>query len=118
MSARVNPAPNAPICRNPRRVMPSQNFCLAPQSVSIALPPLVGQNWREIRREQYAILAFPQEQRKFLFFRGLCRSDLIQIYTKILTAAAGLRRGLKTCNQWQTPKTWNGSRLSLFLAQT
>ncbi len=40
ISARVSPAPNAPICKKLRRVSPSQNFCLAPKSVNIAFPPL------------------------------------------------------------------------------
>src|SRR5262245_39698227 len=40
MSARVSPAPNAPICKKPRRMMPSQNFCFVPQSVSMEYPPL------------------------------------------------------------------------------
>src|SRR5690242_11792288 len=42
MSASVRPAPNAPILRKLRRLRPSQNRCLAPQSVNIGKPPCVG----------------------------------------------------------------------------
>src|SRR5262245_23156768 len=38
MSASVSPAPKAPIFRKPRRLMPSQNFCFAPQIVNIVSP--------------------------------------------------------------------------------
>src|SRR6516165_5240961 len=39
MSARVSPAPNAPICKKFRRVSPSQNRCRAPMSVNMRFPP-------------------------------------------------------------------------------
>jgi hypothetical protein len=39
ISASVMPAPNAPMLRKLRRVMPSQKRCLLPQSVNIAIPP-------------------------------------------------------------------------------
>src|SRR5262245_52670111 len=37
-SASVRPAPKAPIFRKLRRLMPSQNFCLPPQMVSMDSP--------------------------------------------------------------------------------
>src|SRR6266436_4686136 len=49
MSASVNPAPNAPILRKPRRWMPSQKRCLAPQSVSMFGTPLA----RNTRRREF-----------------------------------------------------------------
>src|SRR5437588_557185 len=39
ISARVRPAPKAPIFRKLRRVTPSQKPCLAPQIVSMRIPP-------------------------------------------------------------------------------
>src|SRR5438552_3406621 len=41
ISASDRPAPNAPIFRKPRRLMPSQKRWRAPQSVNIAVTPLV-----------------------------------------------------------------------------
>src|SRR4051794_29052226 len=40
MSASVKPAPKAPTCRNPRRLMPSQKRWPLPQNVNIRLAPL------------------------------------------------------------------------------
>src|SRR5262245_18831945 len=39
MSAKVRPAPNAPIFKNPRREIPSQNRCFVPQMVNIDPSP-------------------------------------------------------------------------------
>src|SRR5262245_49670992 len=40
MSAKVRPAPNAPILRKLRRLRPSQKPCLFPRNVNILLTPL------------------------------------------------------------------------------
>src|SRR5262245_51226874 len=39
MSAKVRPAPNAPIFKKPRREIPSQNRCFVPQMVNIDPSP-------------------------------------------------------------------------------
>src|SRR5437870_13903477 len=49
ISAKVSPAPKAPILRKPRRVTPSQNRCFSPQMVNMAGPPFKQPGRRKVK---------------------------------------------------------------------
>ena len=51
ISAKVSPAPKAPIFRKPRRVTPSQNRCFSPQMVNMAGPPFKQPGRRKVKRK-------------------------------------------------------------------
>src|SRR5437899_1536771 len=59
ISAKVSPAPKAPILRKLRRVTPSQNRCFSPQMVNMAGPPFKQPGRRKVNPRRVTQGGYP-----------------------------------------------------------